>query len=79
MMQIELSPDYCCGGGHCGPLPGYYFDCPHCELESSCRTGYELQVGGKLTCFTCKGTITATERISEFVFTFDLGEALVAQ
>lgn len=71
-MKLQLQPDYCCGGGHCGPMPGYYFSCPHCGEDSSCRTGYELQVGEELTCFTCKGKIKAVEQHAEFSFTFEM-------
>ena len=72
-MEIQLAPDFCCGGGHCGPLPGYFYDCPHCEAEANCRTGAELQVGEKLTCFNCRGQIEAKERISQFTYKFELG------
>lgn len=68
---ITLSPDYCCGGGHCGPLPGYFFQCPHCNVDTQCRTGYALQVEEHLSCTFCKGKIKAKKQLSEFQFEFE--------
>lgn len=52
-MQINMTEDHCCGGGHCGPLPGYNFKCPLCNEESGCRTGTPLQVGESFKCMSC--------------------------
>ena len=70
-MKIELTPDFCCGGGHCGPLPGYFFVCPDCEQDTNCRTGYELQLGEKLTCFFCKAEFEAKEKFNDYSFEFE--------
>ena len=51
---IQMSEDYCCGGGHCGPLPGYNFNCPACEVDSFCRTGRPLKVEQTFKCLRCK-------------------------
>lgn len=59
--RIEMTEDYCCGGGHCGPLPGYTFQCPACNSHSFCRTGYPLKAGENFKCLRCK---TSMEVIS---------------
>jgi len=69
--RINLTPDYCCGGGHCGPLPGYYFKCPLCDKDSSARTGSELRPGESLQCFLCKGKIKAITRQGEYTYDFE--------
>ncbi|WDE96943.1 hypothetical protein PQO03_03080 [Lentisphaera profundi] len=71
-MEITLTPDYCCGGGHCGPMPGYFYECPHCEVETQARTGYELEEGDELKCCLCKESITATKKKSNFKFEFSI-------
>jgi hypothetical protein len=71
-VTINLSPDYCCGGGHCGPLPGYFFQCPHCNVDSQCRTGYPLEINEHLSCTFCKGKVKAVKQLSEFQFEFEL-------
>ena len=71
-MEITLTPDYCCGGGHCGPMPGYFYKCPHCGEETQARTGFELEAGEKLKCSLCKESITATNQLSKFKFEFAL-------
>ena len=71
-ITLNLTPDYCCGGGHCGPMPGYFFQCPHCDLDTQVRTGFALQVDEHLKCGTCKGKIKATKQLSEFKFEFEL-------
>ena len=71
-LKIQLSPDYCCGGGHCGPLPGYFFTCPECNQESNCRTGYELEIGENLICFLCKAKFPVNKKYSEFVFDIEV-------
>ncbi|MCH2207181.1 MAG: hypothetical protein MK132_15100 [Lentisphaerales bacterium] len=75
IVTINLSPDYCCGGGHCGPLPGYFYVCPHCNMDTQCRTGYALQVGEHLSCTFCKGKVKATKQLSEFKFEFEYDPA----
>ena len=72
IMEILLTPDYCCGGGHCGPMPGYFYQCPHCNEETQARTGFELEVGEKLKCSLCKGSVTATQKLSNFKFEFSI-------
>ena len=74
-VTLNLSPDYCCGGGHCGPLPGYFYQCPHCNLDSQCRTGYALAIDEHLSCTFCKGKITAVKQNSEFQFEFEYNPA----
>jgi len=71
-ITLNLTPDYCCGGGHCGPLPGYFFQCPHCDLDTQARTGYALKIEEHLKCTFCKGKIKATKQLSEFSFEFEL-------
>jgi len=68
--NIKLEPDYCCGGGHCGPMPGYYYFCPGCKIDSSAPIGYPIQVGQFLTCRNCKTKIEAKERYNEYLFDF---------
>ena len=72
---ITLTPDYCCGGGHCGPLPGYFYQCPHCNMDSQCRTGYPLSLDEHLKCSFCKGPIKAIKQNSEFQFEFEYDSA----
>jgi hypothetical protein len=74
-ITINLTPDYCCGGGHCGPLPGYFFVCPHCNRDSKCRTGYPLSVNESLKCRFCKSEIKAVNQIAEFQFEFQYDSA----
>jgi hypothetical protein len=54
---IEMSEDYCCGGGHCGPLPGYNFHCPACDVDTFCRTGNPLKVEKTFKCLRCKAVM----------------------
>jgi hypothetical protein len=63
---LHLEPDYCCGGGHCGPLPGYTFQCPSCGKPSGCRTEEPLQVGQSLICFLCKRRMRMVGAVGEF-------------
>ena len=72
LVKLNLTPDYCCGGGHCGPLPGYFYVCPHCGMDSQCRTGYPLNENEHLTCTFCKGKIKAVIQNAEFEFEFEL-------
>jgi hypothetical protein len=58
---IEMSEDYCCGGGHCGPLPGYNFHCPSCDVDSFCRTGNPLRIQQKFKCLRCKTEMKVIE------------------
>jgi len=67
---LILEPDFCCGGGHCGPLPGYIYVCPGCGQETGCRTGDYLEVGETLTCYLCQRQIRATEQMDEFEYRF---------
>jgi len=64
---VEMSEDYCCGGGHCGPLPGYEFHCPLCHNDSLCRTGYPLKLGQTFKCLKCKEPLKVLE-INEKMF-----------
>ncbi|HUI61449.1 MAG TPA: hypothetical protein VLX90_14570 [Steroidobacteraceae bacterium] len=72
---LHLEPDYCCGGGHCGPLPGYTFVCPSCGKPSSCRTGEPLREGQALICFLCRRVMRMVGARGEFdlLFVFDDG------
>ena len=70
-ITINLTPYYCCGSGCCGPMPGYFFLCPHCKRESQCRTGYPLNVNESLKCRFCKGEIKAVKQIDTFDFQFE--------
>ena len=67
---LSLEPDYCCGGGHCGPLPGYTFTCPSCGKETGCRLGDVLLPGQILTCFLCQREMKALTQIAEFEYSF---------
>ncbi len=67
---LQLEPDYCCGGGHCGPLPGYTFTCPSCGKESGCRLGDYLQPTQVLTCFLCQREMRAVDQLGEFEYRF---------
>lgn len=58
---LKMHEDYCCGGGHCGPLPGYEFHCPACDEDSLCRTGYPLKVSQKFKCIKCKQKFSVLE------------------
>jgi DNA-directed RNA polymerase subunit RPC12/RpoP len=73
-MNIKLTPDYCCGGGHCGPMPGYYYKCPHCNEETSAKSFDSLKVGERLKCTICQGKIEAVTKNDEFDFEFKLIE-----
>jgi hypothetical protein len=55
---LEMTEDYCCGGGHCGPLPGYNFHCPACDKDTYCRTGKPLKEGQTFKCLRCKKAMT---------------------
>ena len=69
---LTLEPDDCCGGGHCGILPGYFYVCPHCGKDTGCRTGDYLNVDESLTCFLCQKKIKALEKVSDFEYKFVL-------
>jgi hypothetical protein len=71
-IEITLTPDYCCGGGHCGPMPGYFYKCPSCNEETSSKSFDHLKVGDSLLCICCGGEIEAVDKISEFVFKFKI-------
>ena len=71
---LALEPDYCCGGGHCGPLPGYDFRCPSCGKDSADRLGDYLQVGEILTCYFCRRRMRAIERIGDFEYRFEFAD-----
>ena len=58
---LKMEEDHCCGGGHCGPLPGYEFHCPLCSEDSMCRTGYPLKSGQKFKCINCKDKMLVLE------------------
>lgn len=68
--RLALEPDYCCGGGHCGPLPGYFFTCPSCGEETACRLGDYLQAGEILTCYLCRREMKAVDQLADFEYTF---------
>jgi hypothetical protein len=70
---IDVEIDNCCGGGHCGPVPGYTYECPVCEKSTMCRTrnGRALDVDESLTCSLCKEEITVVEVLSDGTFDFD--------
>lgn len=61
IIDLNMEEDYCCGGGHCGPLPGYTFVCPSCTKNSLCRTGVPLKEGKKFKCLSCKQQYTVLE------------------
>lgn len=72
-VTLELELYNCCGGGHCGPQPGYFFTCPKCNTEDVIgRTYYPLVEGDKLKCGECGERITVTKKISDTKFTFQL-------
>ena len=70
-MIIAVEADYCCGGGHCGPVPGYMYECPACEQSVLCRTGNALRVDDSLTCALCEEEITVVEELDDGTFDFD--------
>lgn len=69
--ELRLEPDYCCGGGHCGPLPGYTFVCPSCHMPSGCRTGEHLRPGELLTCYLCQRQLRLVRELSDFHLVFN--------
>jgi hypothetical protein len=71
-IEITLTPDYCCGGGHCGPMPGYIYKCPYCNEDTNAQTFDYLKVGQGLICAVCKEEMKAVKKISEFVFEFEV-------
>ncbi len=72
-VTLELEPYNCCGGGHCGPQPGYLFTCPNCKLDDALgKTGYPLIEGDVLQCEDCGNALTVTKKISDTKFTFKL-------
>ena len=70
-MIIDVEIDYCCGGGHCGPVPGYIYECPVCEKSTLCKTGNSLKIDDSLTCNFCKEEITVVEELDDGTFDFD--------
>ena len=48
-----MQENHCCGGGHCGPLPGYDFICPLCKKDAYAPTGDPLQTHAFFTCSQC--------------------------
>lgn len=76
-LHLKLEPDYCCGGGHCGPLPGYLFTCPSCGRPSGSRTGDHLRPGEYLTCYLCKRRLRMVREISLFELVFVYEDAAV--
>ncbi len=48
-----MRENYCCGGGHCGILPGYDFICPQCGFDTYAPTGEPLKEGEKFICNHC--------------------------
>ena len=71
-VRISLQPDYCCGGGPCGPMPGYFYKCPFCNEETSFKTKAFLELGDVLSCDVCFKNIKAKKKITPFVFDFTL-------
>ena len=69
---IKLEPDYCCGGGHCGILPGYFYECPYCQEEANMRLGTYLELEQTLQCDYCHKSILAKKKINDFCFEFFL-------
>jgi hypothetical protein len=74
--DLEMNEDYCCGGGHCGPLPGYTFACPLCEKDSICRTGVPLKEGKKFKCLSCKEQFTVVTLVNKNNFIVEQKENL---
>ncbi len=71
-ITLELELYNCCGGGHCGPQPGYFFTCPKCNEEDIGRTYYPLDKNDKMKCSFCQQVLTVTKKISDTKFTFQL-------
>ena len=72
-ITLELELYNCCGGGHCGPQPGYMYACPDCKFDDVIgRTGYPLAKGDILKCGECGFVLTVTKKISDTKFTFQL-------
>ena len=70
--KIKLFGDYCCGGGHCGPLPGYFYNCPYCDEETNFKTGNSLKLGEIMECEFCSGLIQVVKQYGEFEMDFEL-------
>ncbi len=72
-VTLDLEPYHCCGGGHCGPLPGYIYNCPKCNEEDVIgMTGYPLVKGDILRCGECLHKLKVIKKISDTKFTFKL-------
>ena len=74
-MQIEMYENYCCGGGHCGPLPGYDFACPQCGLDSYAQTGEPLNVRDTFSCVLCQANFQVLRTRGDNDFEVQLMEA----
>jgi hypothetical protein len=74
-LSIQMTEDYCCGGGHCGELPGYTFHCPLCSTDSFCRTGKPLNKTERFKCLRCK-TVMEILDISGDLFKVSLPEGV---
>jgi hypothetical protein len=74
--DLEMHEDYCCGGGHCGPLPGYTFVCPLCDKNSICRTGVPLKEGKNFKCLSCKEAFNVVSLVDKNNFVVEQKENL---
>lgn len=64
-MKIQMYENYCCGGGHCGVLPGYDFKCPECSRDSYAQTGEPLYVLDEFSCSSCGTSFQVTRVLSD--------------
>lgn len=69
-ITLELKPYNCCGGGHCGPLPGYFFICPKCDEDALGKTYYPLEEKDTIRCNMCRHELTVIKKNSDTQFTF---------
>lgn len=74
-MKLKMTEDHCCGGGHCGPVPGYDFHCPFCDKDTGCRTGTALKEGRTFKCMSCRKAMIVDEVLE--VPYFEVSEAEV--
>lgn len=67
-MKLKMTVDFCCGGGHCGPIPGYDFECPKCKKFSGCRTGEALEKGDVFKCAYCEDKFEVQQVLEDSYF-----------
>ena len=66
--------NHCCGGGHCGPLPGYDFNCPQCHKEAYAPTGEPLKPKDLFSCSQCQSEFEVIGELSDNYFEVSLSD-----